>query len=75
MSCLATFKTTSAALMFERACRSSGISARIAPVPRSLSSSCGLACEFPCEMKDKIEEIVNMKKIHVAGYHELNSQA
>ena len=72
MSCLATFKTTSAALMFERTCRSSGISARIAPVPRSLSSSCGLACDFPCDMREKVEEIVNSKKIQVAGYHEIS---
>ena len=71
MSCLATFKTTSAALMFERTCRSSGIEARIAPVPRKLSSSCGLACEFPCGLKEKVEEIANGKKIQVAGYHEI----
>ncbi|MBQ6776631.1 MAG: DUF3343 domain-containing protein [Synergistaceae bacterium] len=71
MSCLATFKTTSAALMFERTCRSSGISARIAPVPRSLSSSCGLACEFPCDLRDKVEEIATSKKISVAGYHSI----
>ena len=72
MSCLATFKTTSAALMFERTCRGSRISARIAPVPRSLSSSCGLACEFPCEMRKEVEEIANSKKISVAGYHEIS---
>ncbi len=72
MTCLATFKTTSAALMFERTCRASGISARIAPVPRSLSSSCGLACEYPCDMKNQVEEIANSKKIQVAGYHEIS---
>ena len=70
-NCLATFKTTSAALMFERTCRGAGISARIAPVPRKLSSSCGLACEFPCDMRDKIQEIVADKKIQVAGYHDI----
>ncbi|MBQ6112213.1 MAG: DUF3343 domain-containing protein, partial [Synergistaceae bacterium] len=69
-SCLATFKTTSAALMFERTCRSSGIQARIAPVPRKLSSSCGLACEFPCDKRVEVESIANGKKIQVAGYHE-----
>ena len=34
LSCLATFKTTSMALLFERSCREAGIGARIAPVPR-----------------------------------------
>ena len=55
--------------MFERTCRGAGINARIAPVPRKLSSSCGLACEFPCEHRDAVEELANGKKIKVAGYH------
>ena len=42
LSCLATFKTTSMALLFERSCREAGIGARIAPVPRRLSSSLSL---------------------------------
>jgi len=72
VACLATFKTTSAALMFERTCRASGIQARIAPVPRKLSSSCGLACEFPCDMRQEVEDIALTKKIQVAGYHDIN---
>ena len=72
MFCLATFKTTSAALMFERTCRGAGINARIAPVPRKLSSSCGLACEFPCEMRQNVEELACGKKINVAGYHTID---
>ena len=71
MRCLATFKTTSAALMFERTYRNAGISARIAPVPRKLSSSCGLACEFPCDMRNDVEGIAVEKKIQVAGYHDV----
>ncbi len=55
--------------MFERTCRGAGINARIAPVPRKLSSSCGLACEFPCEQRDAVESLANDKKIKVAGYH------
>ena len=57
--------------MFERTCRGAGINARIAPVPRKLSSSCGLACEFPCELRSKVEEIAGEKKIQVAGYYNI----
>ena len=71
MTCLATFKTTSMALMFERVCRSSEIKARIAPVPRKLSSSCGLACEFPCEERERIEQLISIKKIEVGGWHDV----
>lgn len=74
MACLATFKTTSAALMFERSCRKSGIPARIAPVPRKLSSSCGLACEFPCDMRNDVESVAAEKKINVAGYHDITEE-
>ena len=72
MFCLATFKTTSAALMFERTCRGAGINARIAPVPRKLSSSCGLACEFPCGLRQDVEGLASEKNINVAGYHEID---
>jgi hypothetical protein len=70
LTCLATFKTTSMALLFERACRSAGIGARITPVPRKLSSSCGLACEFPCEKQDEAESVARQNKIEIAGFHE-----
>ncbi|MFA7622002.1 MAG: DUF3343 domain-containing protein, partial [Aminobacteriaceae bacterium] len=45
LRCLATFDITSMAVMFERACRKKGIAAKIVPVPRSISASCGLACD------------------------------
>jgi hypothetical protein len=74
MTCLATFATTSMALLFERACRKAGISARIAPVPRRLSSSCGLACDFPCESWGAVESVVRESRIEVSGFHEMESQ-
>lgn len=73
MICLATFKTTSAALMFERTCKASGINTRIVPVPRKLSSSCGLACEFPCDSRGAIDELIDSKRINVAGIHVIDS--
>ncbi len=60
--------------MFERTCRKSGIPARIAPVPRKLSSSCGLACEFPCDKRADVEVIAEEKKINVAGYHDIEEE-
>ena len=71
MDCLATFKTTSMALVFERACREAGVKARIAPVPRKLSSSCGLACEFPCSDRETVETVTASKKIDVDSIYNL----
>lgn len=75
MACLATFKTTSMALMFERLCKSEGIEARIAPVPRKLSSSCGLACEISSlnledEKIKRLKELAASQKIEVGGYYD-----
>jgi hypothetical protein len=73
MTCLATFATTSMALLFERACRKAGIGVRIAPVPRKLSSSCGLACDFPCESREAVEALAREAKIEVSGFHEMKN--
>ena len=58
--------------MFERICKSAGINARIAPVPRKLSSSCWLVCLFPCEDRNTVETFALGKKISVAGYHDID---
>lgn len=71
MECLATFDTTHMALLFEKACRARGLAARVVPVPRELSASCGLACTYPCESEATVEEICREKKVEVAGFHHL----
>jgi len=71
MICIATFNTTSMTIMFERNCRKEGIRSKIVPVPRSLSSSCGFACEFPCEAMGHIKQICETKKIEVNSFHEI----
>ncbi len=69
--CIATFEVTSMALLFERTCRKHNIAAKVVPVPRKLSSSCGLACEFPCESGDHVRSLCAERKIDVESFHEL----
>lgn len=71
MGCLATFDVTSMAIMFERVCRKEGLKVKVVPVPRSLSSSCGLACEYPCEDEVKIKAICDDREIDVVEWHNL----
>ncbi|MFA7363951.1 MAG: DUF3343 domain-containing protein, partial [Aminobacteriaceae bacterium] len=40
-------------------------------VPRKLSASCGLACEFPCEAGDRVRELCAGKNIDVESFHEI----
>lgn len=69
MGCLATFDVTSMAILFERVCRKEGLSVKVVPVPRSLSSSCGLACEYPCEDEELIKSICVDREIDVVEWH------
>jgi len=71
MECIATFDTTHMALFFEKTRRSLGIKVKIIPVPRELSSSCGLACSYPCEDEERIKDIAAEKDIEVFEYHRL----
>ena len=71
MDCIATFDTTHMALFFEKSCRSIGLKVKIVPVPREISSSCGLACSYPCEDEEKIRSIAAEKDIEVSDYHRL----
>lgn len=72
MMCVATFNTTSMAIMFERACRKEGIKAKIIPVPRSLSASCGLACDFPCDERERIDEICRSGNIETEALYNIS---
>jgi hypothetical protein len=61
---IATFHTHLAALTTSRALEARGVSARMAPVPRKLSSSCGTCvryeAETPCldSMDEDMERVV-----------------
>ena len=72
MKCLATFHITSMAILFERTLRKEGLSVKVVPVPRSLSASCGLACEFPCGAEERVRSACAERKIDVAGFHTMD---
>lgn len=48
-----TFHTTAAAMATEQRCKARGIPGRLAPVPRALTSDCGIA--WICEPSQKEE--------------------
>lgn len=71
MECITTFDTTHMALFFEKSCRNAGLKVKIVPVPREISSSCGLACTYPCEDEEKVISIVAEKSIEISAYHKI----
>ena len=72
MKCLATFHITSMAILFERTLRKEGLAVKVVPVPRSLSASCGLACEFPCDAEERVKAACAERKIEAAGFHKMD---
>ena len=72
MTCIATFYSHFGAIRFKRYCDSRGWVARIMPVPRDLSSSCGTCVRYegecPAEIPEEVEQIVS---VAAQGYREL----
>ncbi len=50
-----TFKSVSFAMKFEAAIKNCNIKTKIIPVPRSISSSCGLCLRFNLEDTDRLK--------------------
>lgn len=73
MRCIATFEVTSMAILFEKACRTEGLSVRVIPVPRQISASCGLACSWPCDAEEQVRRICDDQLIEVDQWHRLES--
>jgi len=64
MEYLALFHTQSGAIKFHKALGGKGIEARMLPVPRKLSSSCGIAVRFSYEDDIGRLVLVDIEKIY-----------
>lgn len=63
-----TFHTTTEAIAMESACLKEGIPGRLIPVPRQISSGCGLSWAMPPDWKEKMEAWMGEKGL---GYESL----
>lgn len=71
---IATFYSHFGAISFKKLCDREGAPARIMPVPRSLSSSCGTCVKFTGEritQMEKNEELEQIVRIAGEGQYEL----
>ncbi len=53
------FQSTHDVILAEKAIRQQGIPRRVIPVPRSVSSQCGMALEIAPEDKEKVIELLD----------------
>ena len=63
------FYSTSSALYAERLFKKMGMSVKPIPVPRHLSSDCGICIRFERSDEAKIKQILDEKLIETQGIH------
>jgi hypothetical protein len=65
---VAVFESTRAAISAERLCTAGSISCQVIPVPRDISSDCGIALEIGEGDREAVEEIFRKEKLKVEFY-------
>jgi len=69
--CIITFHTTAAAIETEKLCHEAGLPGRLIPVPREISSSCGMAWRCPTGSREEVSALIQREKVEVDGFYEL----
>jgi len=66
-----TFHTTTAAMAMEKACNARSLPGRLIPVPREITSGCGMAWCAPPESREALEQAACSEGIEIAGVYQL----
>ena len=67
---IVTFHTTADAMAMEKACKEGQVAGRLIPVPRSLSTGCGLAFCSNLEDRELVLEAMKVAGIEEDAVHE-----
>lgn len=65
------FPSTSHAIRAERVLQQAGIKVMTIPVPRQISSDCGIALKFDSTDTQKVSETLSEAKVEFSGIHTL----
>jgi len=63
------FASTHFALRAEKLAKEKGLEVKLIPVPRHLSSDCGVCLRFSWNQKREIEETLNQASVPMEGIH------
>ena len=66
---VALFHTNSAVMRAERTLLREGLAIKLIPVPRNLSSDCGIAMRFNADDEKRIREILEADSVAVNAIH------
>lgn len=68
--CIITFQSISFAIKFEKILKENNIEVKLIPVPRKISSSCGLSGKIDYKEKNKIIEMCEKNKIQYENIYD-----
>lgn len=71
MRLIVTFFTTADAMATEQYCHSHQLEGRLIPVPRAISSDCGIAWSCPVEQREAMEQAASAMGLTPAGLYEM----
>ena len=63
------FYSTSNALQAEKLFKKTGVAIKLIPVPRQLSSDCGICLRFDRPAEPSVKAILEKKQIEIQGIH------
>ncbi|MDI6786175.1 MAG: DUF3343 domain-containing protein [bacterium] len=69
--CVITFYSTHHVLQSEKALKEKFFNINLIPVPRKISSNCGISLEIECTDKDEILKVLKDNNIEIESVHEL----
>jgi len=69
--CILTFESVHQALRAEKVLLEAGFSVIVLPVPREISSDCGIAIKFSCEEEMRVKTVLEEQKVRIEGIHQL----
>lgn len=67
---IVTFHTTADAMALEKVAKQENLKGRLIPVPRELSSGCGMSWKSDIEDKERLLEVMKEAKIEQEELHE-----
>jgi hypothetical protein len=68
---VALFYSTSAAIRAEKVTKEAGLKVKLIPVPRQLSSDCGISLRFEWDQVDEVRSVLEAKGVETQGIHRI----
>ncbi len=69
------FPSVHFALRAEKLLKEKGIPYKLIPVPRHISSDCGICLRFFWDQRGEVEAVLNEGKVKLEGFHRLGNEA